>query len=129
VYELYLTHVVCAGLSITGFALRGYWMATGSDLLHRRAVKIAPHVVDTLLLGSALAMLYRLPITLVDSPWLIAKLIALLFYITLGLVALRLGKSRAQRITAWLMALVVAAYIVVVALSKSAWGPLCPLAC
>ena len=50
---LKLTHVTCAFLSIAGFALRGYWMATDNPLLQRRPAKVLPHLLDTVLLGSA----------------------------------------------------------------------------
>ena len=46
-------HIACAALSIAGFAARGALMLAGSPLLQRRFVRVAPHVVDTLLLASA----------------------------------------------------------------------------
>ncbi|NBS56528.1 MAG: regulator SirB, partial [Betaproteobacteria bacterium] len=44
-------HVTSAILSISGFAARGVLMLAGSPLLKTRFVRIAPHVVDTVLLG------------------------------------------------------------------------------
>ena len=54
---LKLVHVSCAGLSISGFALRGYWMLTNNPLRQRRLTRVLPHIIDTLLLGSAVGML------------------------------------------------------------------------
>jgi uncharacterized membrane protein SirB2 len=54
--------------------------------------------------------------------WLSAKIIALLVYIGLGMVALRFGKSRKTRVNAWLLALLTAVYIISVAYSKSPLG-------
>ncbi|HNH69403.1 MAG TPA: SirB2 family protein, partial [Nitrosomonas sp.] len=42
-----------------------------------------------------------------------------LTYILLGMVALRFGKTRRTKITAWIMALMVFGYIVLVALTKN----------
>lgn len=119
---LKLTHVTCAFLSIAGFALRGYWMLGGSPLLQGRPAKVLPHVVDTVLLGSAVAMLVVMRLSPFALPWLTAKIAALLLYIGLGMVALRFGRTRGSRVCAWLLALATAAYMVSVAYSKNPWG-------
>jgi len=116
------THIICAVLSIGGFSLRGYWMFRGNALLERRMAKTLPHIIDTLLLGSAVGMLVIWQTSPFSMSWLTAKVIALLLYIGLGMVALRFGRTRQVRIVAWLSALFVAAYIVSVALAKSALG-------
>lgn len=116
------THIICAALSIGGFSLRGYWMLSGNALLDRRMAKTLPHIIDTLLLVSAVWMLFIWQTSPFAMSWLTAKVIALLLYIGLGMVALRFGKSKQARIVAWLSALLVAAYIVSVALGKSALG-------
>jgi uncharacterized membrane protein SirB2 len=115
-------HVVCALLSISGFVVRGVWMMTGNPLLARRPVKILPHLVDTLLLASALLMVWMSAQYPFVQSWLTAKVIALVLYILLGTVALKRGTTRGIRITAWWLALLVFAYIVSVALSRSALG-------
>jgi len=115
-------HMCCAVFSIGGFALRGYWMFSGNALLNRRVAKTLPHIIDTLLLGSAVGMLVIWQTSPFAFSWLTAKVIALLLYIGLGMVALRFGRTRQVRIVAWLLALLAAAYIVSVALAKSALG-------
>jgi uncharacterized membrane protein SirB2 len=75
---LKLTHMTCAFLSIAGFTLRGYWMLTGSGLLRHRLVKRLPHVIDTLLLGTAIGMLLIWRVSPLQVDWLYAKVIALL---------------------------------------------------
>lgn len=117
-------HLSCAALSIAGFALRGVLMLAGSPLLQARFARIAPHVVDTALLGSALWLalfLHQYPF--VDG-WLTAKLAALIAYIALGSVALRRGRTRAARAWAFAAALVAAGYIVSVALTRDPRGAL-----
>ena len=44
-------------MSIAGFGLRGYWMAFDNPLLQHRAAKVLPHMIDTLLLVSAIVLL------------------------------------------------------------------------
>lgn len=119
---LNMAHVSSALLSISGFALRGYWMLTDNPLLQRRLTRVLPHIIDTLLLGSAIGMLFLWQTTPLQLPWLIAKIVGLLLYIGLGMVALRFGKTRRQRATAFALALLVAAYILAVAYSKSPLG-------
>ena len=53
-----------------------------------------------------------------EQPWLAMKILCLLVYIALGMIAFRFGKSRRQRMLAWLAAIVVYAYIVGLALTK-----------
>ena len=53
------------------------------------------------------------------TPWLAAKLVALLAYIGLGALALRPGRSKGARAAAWLAALAVFAYIAAVAVTRS----------
>jgi uncharacterized membrane protein SirB2 len=115
-------HVLSATASIGGFILRGYWMFTANTLLDRRSAKTLPHIIDTILLGSAVGMLFIWHSSPFSMAWLSAKIVALLVYIGLGMVALRFGKTRRIRTSCWLMALVVATYIVSVALTKSAQG-------
>ena len=121
-FTLKVVHISCAFISIAGFGLRGLWMATGHPLLQNTVVRRLPHVVDTFLLLSAIMLLVVLRLSPLETPWVAAKLVALLLYIGLGMVALRFGRTRGMRIGAWLLALVMAGYIVSVAYSKSPLG-------
>ena len=115
-------HMACAVLSFCGFFLRGIWMLQESALLQQRWVKIPPHIVDTVLLASAIIMAVSLRQSPLEQPWLAAKIIALLVYIGLGMVALGHGRSKTTRLYAWLLGLLVFTYIASVALSRSALG-------
>ena len=113
-------HIVCAALSVSGFALRGYWMWRGSPLLTARATRILPHFIDTALLVSAIALAVRIHQYPLVHGWLTAKLVALLAYIVLGAVALRYGRSRRTRVLALVLALLTFLYIVTVAITRQA---------
>ena len=117
-----LLHVSCVTLSFFGFFLRGIWMISGSDLLQKKWVKTLPHVVDATLLTSALIMLYVYQWSVLEHYWLQVKIVALLVYIGLGMLALKPGRSKWVRFAAWVAGLVVFLFIVSVALSRSVFG-------
>ena len=111
-------HIGCVAISYVLFFVRGIGTLRESVWLQRRWANIVPHVVDTLLLASAIAlavMSRQYPLT--DS-WLTAKVVGLLIYIGLGTVALKRGKTRRTRVAAWLAAQAVFFYIVAVAVTR-----------
>lgn len=115
-------HLSCIVLSFSGFFIRGIWMLQGSARLRQRWVKTAPHIIDTLLLASAIMLAVQMRISPLVHAWLMAKIIALLVYIGAGMVALRFGRSRNERLGAWVFGLLTFLYIVSVALTKSVLG-------
>ena len=119
---LKLIHMGCALLSISGFTLRGYWMLTDNPLLNLGIAKVYPHIIDTLLLASAVGMLLVWNISPLELNWLTAKILGLLAYIILGMIALRFGRTKKEKGAAWLLALLSAGYIVSVAYSKNPLG-------
>lgn len=115
-------HISCVALSFAGFFIRGIWMLRGSDLLRKRWVRITPQVVDTVLLMSAIVLAVQYRFSPLTQPWLMTKIIALVIYIFVGLVALRLGKTRKIRTIAWFSGMGIFIYIVSVAMVKSPLG-------
>ncbi len=115
-------HVSCAVLSIAGFAARGVLMLRGSPLLGRPWLRVAPHVVDTVLLASALWLTVLIDQYPFVQSWLTAKILALVAYVALGSIALKRGRSKAIRTVAFTLALAVVAYIVTVALTRDPLG-------
>jgi len=115
-------HLTCVAVSGFGFAVRGFWMFTDSPMLVRRWVRIVPHLVDTLLLGSAIALAMISAQYPFVQDWLTAKVIGLLVYILCGTMALKRGKTKAVRAGFFVAALLVFAWIVTVALVRSPYG-------
>jgi len=111
-------HITCVVLSGALFLLRGSWMLREAGQLQRRWVKIAPHIIDTLLLTSALVLAFWSVQYPFVQDWLTAKVVGLVLYIVLGTVALKRGKTKRTRATAFAAALLVYAYIIGVALTK-----------
>ena len=109
-------------LSLSGFFVRGAASLSGARWVNSRMAKTLPHVIDSVLLLSALMLAWVLGLTPLNSPWLAAKIVGLIVYVGLGVVALRPGRSWAVRATAWVAALTTAGWIVSVAMTKSALG-------
>jgi uncharacterized membrane protein SirB2 len=105
-----IIHISCVVLSISGFILRGFWMWRASTWLQHPLTRRLPHFIDSLLLASALALAYISAQYPLQQNWLTAKVLALLVYILLGMVALRWAKTRRIRIVAWMLAIMVSLY-------------------
>lgn len=116
---VYGVHVTTVVLSIGLFLARGVGMLVAASWLRWRPVRIIPHVNDTLLLLSAIGLMFITHQYPFQQNWLTAKLAALVLYILLGMVAMRWGRGPAVRLGAWLGAIGTFAYIVAVALQRS----------
>ena len=123
-FALKYVHVGAVIVSFGQFFLRGLWMMATPEKLAARWVRVVPHVIDTVLLVSAIALAVLTTQYPFVQPWLTAKVLALLVYILLGTVAIRRGRTRRARIVAWILALIVFASIVAVARTRVpfAWG-------
>jgi uncharacterized membrane protein SirB2 len=123
-FVLKYVHVGAVIVSFSLFFLRGLWMMAAPEKLAARWVRVVPHVVDTVLLVSAIALAAITAQYPFVQPWLTAKVLALLVYIVLGTVAIRRGRTRRARIIAWILALTVFGYIVAVARARVPfpWG-------
>ena len=111
-------HVSAVALSGIFFLVRGVWMLRGSAQLQQSWVRISPHVVDSVLLAAALGLLIKLRLNPFVTPWLSAKLLALLGYVVFGSFALKRGRPRQTRIITLLIALGLFAYMVGTALTR-----------
>ena len=119
--ELRLVHITAALVSGAGFVLRGVWMLSDSPRLSQRWVRRLPHAVDTLLLLSALALVFASGQYPGDLPWLNAKIAALLAYIGCGMFALRRGR-KSDRVFFFVLALTCYAYILTTARTRDPHG-------
>lgn len=112
-------HMTLAAASVSLFLVRGIWMLAGSPMLSRGWVRRTPHLVDSLLLASAITLAWWAGLSPLASPWLGAKIGALVAYIVLGSVALKYGKTRLTRLAAFIAAVGCFAYIVTTAVTKN----------
>ncbi|MDX9884433.1 SirB2 family protein [Thauera sp.] len=121
-YAIKNLHVTCVVLSATGFLVRGLWMVTGNPLLQHKLTRVFPHIVDSLLLLSAIALAVMIEQYPFSAAWVTAKVFGLLAYILLGTVALKRGRTMSVRVAAFIAALLVYAWIVSVAITKNLAG-------
>ncbi|MCZ4305142.1 SirB2 family protein [Zoogloeaceae bacterium G21618-S1] len=123
---MYLTikhiHITCVTLSGLGFLVRAWWMLTDSPRLQHRLTRILPHVIDTLLLSTAIALSVMMAQYPFVHGWVSAKVFGLLAYIGFGTVALKRGRTAGVRRVALAAAVLTFGWIVSVALTKSPAG-------
>ena len=112
------SHVTAAVLSICFFMIRAWWSVTGSALLQKKFVRIAPHVIDTVLLACGLGMAGMLGAA-AAAPWLYTKIVLLVAYIIVGTYAIKRGRTPQTRAIAAVIAVLIFMYIVGVALYRS----------
>lgn len=105
-------HITFAALSLGLFVLRAAWSVRESQRLQRRWVKVLPHLIDTVLLALGVSLMVMLRAWPQHTPWLAAKLLALLFYIGLGTVAIKRGATPAIRALFAFLAVMVFVYMV-----------------
>ncbi|HRF62523.1 MAG TPA: SirB2 family protein [Candidatus Competibacter sp.] len=117
--HLHLTTVI---LSFCLFIMRGIWMMAESPHLQARWVRIVPHVIDAILLASAIGLTLTLHQYPFAQGWLTAKVLGLIAYIILGSIALKRGSTQTIRVAAFIGSLAVFGYIVSVALTHSPLG-------
>ena len=119
---LKLVHQTTVALSLVGFFVRGVGSLSGARWVRFRVARIVPVLVDTLLLASAIALAWMMRLSPLDAPWLVAKIVALIIYIALGVVALKPEAPLPMRAASWVAALAVFGYIVSVAIAKDPRG-------
>ena len=97
-------------------------MIQENTLLEKKIVRIAPHVIDTVLLtaGVVLSVLVQ-QYPGIDS-WLTVKSLALIAYIVLGVFALKRGKTKTARLIYLAAAIAAFGFMVSVSLTKSPLG-------
>ena len=114
-------HMTLALVSLLLFIYRWSLALAGSDRLQQKWLKILPHINDTFLLLFGVLLAVTLQLSPGQQPWLMAKLMALVLYIGLGVMALK-RPARVQKLVAGVAALAVFGYMVGAAVTKSAWS-------
>lgn len=114
-------HLLAILLSFLLFFSRGLLMMRNSPAVNHRLFVLGPHAVNAVLLLSGVALAVLLNMSPGSQPWLMAKLIALVFYIALGVLTFKHPRLGMRKFF-WLVALLIFAFMVSVAHSKNPWG-------
>jgi uncharacterized membrane protein SirB2 len=115
-------HIGCVLASGSLFSLRGSLMLCGSCYANHVALTRLSYVIDTMLLAAAVLLtiiIHQYPLV---QAWLTVKLLLLIVYILLGILALRRGKTRWTRGGYLLAAVLVYGFIVSVAIAHNPLG-------
>ncbi|HYM35114.1 MAG TPA: SirB2 family protein [Steroidobacteraceae bacterium] len=119
---LLTVHITCVIGSGVLFVLRHVLNLMHVNWRKSRALIIMPHVIDTLLLASAIALMFAIKQYPFINSWLTMKLFLLVAYILLGTIALKRGRTQGVRRVAFLSAATVFAFMITVAQTHSAFG-------
>lgn len=113
-------HMAAASLSFLGFLIRGFWMISENSLLQAKVTKILPHIIDTVLLVTAISLVIILQAYPFEVNWITAKVLFLVAYIVIGTIALKRGKTKKIRIMAFVVSLIIILAIFAIAVMKPA---------
>jgi uncharacterized membrane protein SirB2 len=115
-------HMSLALVSITGFVIRWIWRMSKSHFSNKLAVRVLPHLIDSLFLASAITMIYLQGQVPIGNAWLIAKIAGLVMYIMLGILAMRSAPDAKLSLPAFLLAVLVFCWVFSVAHMKTPSG-------
>lgn len=120
-------HIFVALLSGSIFVMRGAFLLGGAQWPQALPVKWLSYAVDTALLTVALMLLTILPWAMFANGWLLTKVVLIVVYVVLGVLALRRGRTRRMRALCFVLALLTFGAIYGIARAHHPLGFLLPL--
>ncbi|MEC8417212.1 MAG: SirB2 family protein [Pseudomonadota bacterium] len=111
-------HLTAVALSILFFIFRFIWSQFDANALSKKWVKITPHIIDTVLLASAIWLCIILSQYPLVNAWLTFKVIGVVLYIVFGLFALKKAKTAVGRWAFFVAAIAVLMATAMVAVTK-----------
>ena len=109
-------HMLFILLSVGSFISRIMLAQFNPDTLRIKVLKIAPHVIDTILLLSGIGLVFQGNWMAGEYGWIISKLVMLIAYIGFGVMAMR--STGIKRWIAFVLALTCFGYILSIAITK-----------
>ncbi len=111
-------HLTAVALSILFFIFRFIWSQLDASALSKKWVKILPHIIDTVLLASAIWLCVILSQYPFVNAWLTFKLVGVVLYIVFGLFALKKAKTTLSKWAFFIAAIAVLMATAMVAVTK-----------
>ena len=108
------SHMLFITISIVLFQLRFILKSFNKPIA--KPLKIIPHINDTLLLITGIALAYQGNINPMEHNWLLAKIIALFLYIGFGTLALKSDGIKSK--SSYVIATLLFTFMVLTALKK-----------
>lgn len=99
------THLMFIALSISLFVIRFVLHIRQSDLMQKKFLKVAPHVIDTFLLVSGFTLCFMIKQYPFVDPWMTEKIICVVAYIALGIMALKSNRNKLFKFFAFIGAI------------------------
>ncbi len=112
------SHMLLVAISVFGFLLRSACLFTQNSMLQKKWVKILPHIIDTLLLASGIALMVLTQQYPTLFNWLSIKLLLIIGYIVFGIMMFRTN-VKAQRALFFLLAVCSVSVIIYLAHFKT----------
>lgn len=113
-------HLTFIALSVLFFIVRFVLHIRQSPIMDKKFVKIAPHVIDTLLLLSGLTLCFIIKQYPFQDAWLTEKIGAVVAYIFLATIALKANRNTLFKVFAALGAIAWIVYAAKIAMFKQA---------
>ncbi|MEH6464632.1 MAG: SirB2 family protein [Shewanella psychromarinicola] len=99
------THMLLVATSVTFFIVRFVLHLRQSPIMEKKFVKVAPHVVDTFLLLSGFTLCFMIKQYPFVDPWMTEKIICVVAYIALGVMALKSNRNKLFKFFAFIGAI------------------------
>lgn len=115
-------HIVCAAASFALFFIRGIWAIRAYPSVQEPWARALPHIIDGLLVCSAVAMFYISFPTAWGGAWMIVKFVLIGVYAALATYVLRFAKGKSLRLAVWGAALLLFLYITSIAVLHNPAG-------
>lgn len=120
--EIRAVHIAAVLASVSLFALRGIGVFSGGRWPMATPVKLLSYTIDTVLLTAALMLTTIIQQYPFIDTWLTVKVLLLVLYIVMGILAFRGPFPERSRILLWAGALLVFGYIYFVARAHDPLG-------
>ena len=120
--QIKAVHISAVLASGALFLLRGLALQLGARWVMAAPLRYLSYTIDSVLLTAALMLMTILQQYPFVHPWLTIKILLLVCYVVLGSFALKRAATRSGRLSCWLAALAVYAFIISVARTHDPLG-------
>jgi uncharacterized membrane protein SirB2 len=93
-------HILLAFTSIIFFFIRFMIKEKNSAIIKKYFFKTAPHLIDTLLLSTGVALAWAYKVSPLDAKWFLIKIVFIIFYIICGFIAMKASSRKLRFLSA-----------------------------
>ena len=115
-------HILAVMLSGSFFAVRGALALAGQSWPYHAASRWSSWIIDTVLLTAAAMLFSMLPGVVFANGWLTVKIVLVVIYILLGILAMRRTSRRSARTLCYVLALCVFGTVISIARAHHPYG-------